>query len=149
MIVRKAKEVEGKDWGEMVGIGPVGLIIKWMVHNEVGDERYGHRFAVREFTVDLDHGKTRELPAHQHKYAEALYILEGRIVFKGEDAEQEVGPGDVVYTFSNEMHSAKAAEGTKGKMKFICVIDCPDGGENCSPTGKGVAVASNPCDGKA
>lgn len=147
MIVIRSNEVEGKDWGEMVGIGPIGLVIKWLIHNEVGDETYGHRFAIREFIVNA--AKTNELPAHRHKYVEALYILSGRIIFKGQSGEQEVGPGDVVYTFSNELHSARAADGYQGPMRFLCVIDCVDGRENCTPMGRSISVVPNPCDGKA
>jgi len=149
MIVIRPDDIPGNDWGEMVGIGPIGLVIKWLIDNKTGDESYGHRFAIREFTIDLDKGKTRELPAHKHKYVEALYVLSGKIIFKGSDVEQVVGPGDVVYTYSNELHSARAAEGATGKLRFLCVIDCIDGGDNCNATGKSISVVPKPCDGKA
>ncbi len=107
-------------------------------------ERIG---AIREFTVDG--AKTKELPAHQHKYVEALYVLSGKIIIKGQNGEQEVGPGDVVYTYSNELHSARAVEGSNEPMRFLCIIDCVGGGENCNAIGKSIAVVPKPCDGKA
>jgi len=139
MIVIRGKDIEAKDWGELVGIGPIGLKIKWLIHNGVGDDSYGHRFALREFIVEP--GQVKPLPAHQHKYVEAVYVISGKAIFKGETGEEEVGPGDVIYTYSNELHSSRIVEnGGREPLRIICCIDCVDGGENCSPEMKGITV---------
>jgi quercetin dioxygenase-like cupin family protein len=127
MIIRKVQDVEELDVGGMFGIPDMGIKIQWLVHNAVGDETYGHRFAFRRFTVrpKVSH------PIHHHKYVQCAYILSGTAFFKGSDGEEvEVGPDTIIYTASEEAHGMRA--GPDG-VTLLCVIECIDGGENCVP----------------
>lgn len=135
MIVRKADNVEAKDVGDVLGTSKMGVKIQWLIHNGVGDSSYKHNFALRRFTFEP--GKS--YPLHHHKYVEGVYILSGKGYFATEKERVEVGPGDVVYTASEEPHGLGAI-GDKPLM-FICCIDCVDGGENCSPESKAVKVS--------
>jgi len=135
VIVRKADNVEAKDVGDVLGTSKMGVKIQWLIHNGVGDSSYKHNFALRRFTFEP--GKS--YPLHHHKYVEGVYILSGKGYFATEKERVEVGPGDVVYTASEEPHGLGAI-GDKPLM-FICCIDCVDGGENCSPESKAVKVS--------
>lgn len=123
MIVRKAQDVEF----EILKFGdkPRGLRRKWLVHNGIGDDSYGHRFAVREFIREPG----ERLSMHWHKYVEALYIISGRVKFCTETEEVELGPGDLVYTAADEVHGAEVIGDEP--VHSICCIDCVDGGRSC------------------
>ena len=136
MIIRKADNVESKDIGDVLGTSKMGVKIQWLIHNGVGDSSYKHNFALRRFTFEP--GKS--YPLHHHKYVEGVYILSGKGYFATEKERVEVGPGDVVYTASEEPHGLGAI-GNKPLM-LICCIDCIDGGENCSPESKAVKVST-------
>lgn len=115
------------DVGKLLNMPDVGITLRWLVHNQVGDESYGHRFAFRHFTVEP--GKS--YPMHHHKYVEAVYILSGRVLFQTETEEVEMGPGDLVYTSREEPHALRALGDEP--VTLVCCIDCVDGGENCTP----------------
>ena len=134
MIVRKVDEVEAMDVGEVLGTDKLGIRIQWLNHNDVGDSSYVHNFAMRRFTFDPG----VSYPLHHHKYVEAVHIISGRGYFENEEGRVEVGPGDVVYTASEEPHGI----GNLGDEPFVmvCAIDCIDGGGNCSPKSKAVKL---------
>ena len=129
MIVRQGRQVEQQDTGVMRGEQPSGIKVKWLIHRELGDESYGHRFAVREFVIES--GKA--IKPHNHKYVEAFYVVSGRALVEGEGEKVEVGPGDLVYTYSDEVHAITPIGNEE--FKIVCSIDCIDGGDNCSPAG--------------
>ena len=138
MIIVRGKDTEGKDWGEMVGHGHTGVKMKWLIHKEVGDDSYRHRFALRELTYEQDRKPT---PMHRHEYVEALYIISGKLIFRSEREEVELGPGDVAYTAPNELHGTSPVKDKGGEpLRAICCIDCVDGGENCIPWAKGISI---------
>ena len=61
-------------------------------------------------------------PAHKHRNTEYVLIREGKLEHTGNDGKpQPVGPGDVVYTASNEMHGLKNV-GTTNAHYFIVSI---------------------------
>jgi quercetin dioxygenase-like cupin family protein len=61
-------------------------------------------------------------PAHKHRNTEFVLIREGKLEHTGNDGKPEpVGPGDVVYTASNEMHGLKNV-GTTNAHYFIVSI---------------------------
>ncbi len=128
MIIRKGKDVEVEDRSAAHGSSPMSITRKWLIHNEVGDDSYGHRFAVREFMFKPGTSGTM----HKHKYVEAVYIVSGRVLFKNDREEVELEPGDVAYTYSEEPHYLTAIGDTP--VKFIMCIDCINGCDNCSPT---------------
>jgi len=136
MIVRNAENVAARDVGDALGTGKMGIKIQWLIHNEVGDSSYMHNFALRRFTFEP--GKS--YPLHHHKYVEAVYILSGKGYFATDKERVEVGPGDVVYTASEEPHSLGVIGNES--MILICCIDCVDGGGNCSPESKAVKVSN-------
>lgn len=134
MIVRKSQDIEATDVGDILGIPKMGINIQWLIHKELGDDSYGHRFALRRFTFEP--GKS--YPMHHHKYVEGVYIMSGKAFFETETEKVEVGPGDVIYTYSEEPH-ALGAVGDE-PVELICTIDCVDGGENCTPQAQKAGV---------
>ena len=135
MIVVRTKDAEVYDWGEKVSGEPIGVLMKWIIHNGVGDDSYGHRFALREITYKPER---KPMPMHRHEYVEAVYVISGRVIFTTEKEEFEVGPGDVVYTARNEFHGTKVIPNQKEPLHLICVIDCIDDGKNCVPWSEGI-----------
>jgi len=129
MILRKIQDVETIDVGKPFGMPEGSMRIQWIVSNEVGDERYCHRFAVRKYTIKpVDPSM---IPFHEHKYIQSLTVLSGRMAVESPDGRVEAGPGDSVYFYENEPH--KAVPVGNETVELICIIDCPDGGENCIP----------------
>jgi mannose-6-phosphate isomerase-like protein (cupin superfamily) len=128
MIVVRGKDTESHDWGEKVSGEPIGVLMKWLIHNGVGDSSYGHQFALREITYKPER---KPMPMHRHEYVEAVYVISGRTIFTSETGEVEVGPGDVVY-------GTKVIPNQKEPLHLICVIDCIDDGKNCVPWSQGI-----------
>jgi len=118
------------DVGKPFGMPDNTMLIQWIVSNEVGDDRYRHRFAVRKYTLKpLDDPSV--IPFHDHAYIQCLTVLSGRVRCESPDGVIEVGPGDAAYFYENEPH--KAVPIGDETVELICVIDCPAGGENCLP----------------
>lgn len=129
MILRKIKDVETIDVGKPFGMPDGSMLIQWIVSNEVGDDRYRHRFAVRKYTIKpVD---PSAIPFHNHKYIQSLTVLRGRMAIESPDGNVEAGPGDSVYFYEDEPH--KAVPVGDETVELLCIIDCPDGGENCFP----------------
>ena len=127
MIVVKFDQVEPIDVGNLLNLADVGMTIRWLIHKGVGDARYRHTFAVRHHTVEP--GKPMRL--HSHKHVEAVYVLSGRTRFETGTDSAELEPGDTIYIHEDEPHRGMALGDEPAT--FLCVIDCIDGGENCSP----------------
>lgn len=128
MIVIKKNEVESIDVGDLLN-NPVmkGVNIRWLVHKSIGDDRYGHHFALRHYTIPA--GKM--FPMHFHTYVEAVYVLSGRIQFESEEEAWECAPGDVIYTYEDEPHGATVLGDEP--CEVICCINCLGDGANCDP----------------
>ena len=61
-------------------------------------------------------------PAHKHRNTEFVLIREGNVEYWGEDGKHEpMGPGDIVYTASNQMHGMKNT-GTANASYFVVSI---------------------------
>jgi len=131
MIIRRIKDVEVMDVGIAFGLPEGKQKMQWIISNEVGDAKYHHNFAVRRF--GLQPGLLLEdVPLHSHKYVESVYILSGRMIFEnGKGEKMELEPGDTAYFYENEPHKG-AAIGSE-PAAVLCVIDCPNGGEDCIP----------------
>ena len=129
MILRQIKEVETIDVGKAFGMPNGTMIIQWIFSNEVGDERYGHRFAVRKYT--LKSVDPSAIPFHDHKYIQSLTVLSGRVRCESPDGIVEAGPGDSVCFYENEPH--KAVPVGDETAEVLCIIDCVNGGGNCFP----------------
>ena len=129
MILRQIKDVKTIDVGKAFGMPDGTMRIQWIFSNEVGDERYRHRFAVRKYT--LKPVDPSAIPRHDHKYIQSLTVLSGRVRCESPDGVVEAGPGDSVCFYENEPH--KAVPVGDETVELLCIIDCPDGGENCFP----------------
>ncbi len=136
MIVVRGKDVERYDVGKLLRI-PImeGVKIQWLIHKRVGDEKYGHRFATRLYTVPP--GKM--FPLHFHKYVEAAHILSGRINFENETEAVELGPGDIIYTYSDEPHGSTVISNEPAQV--LCCIDCLDEA-TCDPEKQAQVIKS-------
>jgi quercetin dioxygenase-like cupin family protein len=129
MILRRIKDVKTIDVGKAFGMPDGTMRIQWIFSNEVGDESYRHRFAVRKYT--LKGVDPSAIPFHDHKYIQSLTVLSGRMRCESPDGVVEAGPGDSVCFYENEPH--KAVPVGDEIVELMCIIDCPDGGENCFP----------------
>ena len=129
MILRQIKDVKTIDVGKAFGMPDGTMRIQWIFSNEVGDERYRHRFAVRKYT--LKPVDPSAIPLHDHKYIQSLTVLSGRVRCESPDGIVEAGPGDSVCFYEHEPH--KAVPVGDETVELLCIIDCPDGGENCFP----------------
>jgi quercetin dioxygenase-like cupin family protein len=110
-----------------------GVTVRWLTHRDLGGEEYQHNHALRHFTI----APGGELPIHSHQYTQIMYLLSGRALClglspDGKPEQQEVGPGDFVYTYSFEPHGLKNPSPTE-PVVLLCCIDCVDGKDNCLP----------------
>jgi quercetin dioxygenase-like cupin family protein len=128
MILRKIDEVKKIDVGKPFGMPEGSMIIQWIVSNEIGNERYQHRFAVRKYT--LKPVDPLQVPFHNHKYIQCMHILKGKLRAENPEGSVDVEPGDTVYFYENEEH--KAVPIGDETVELLCIIDCPDDGVNCN-----------------
>ena len=131
MILRKLEDVKKIDVGVAFGAPEGMLIIQWIFSNEIGDERYHHKHAIRKYT--LQPGIPLEMiPFHNHKYVQSPFILKGQMIFENEAGEKfEVGPGDSVIFYEDEPHRGTVLGDEPAEM--LCIIDCPGDGKDCIP----------------
>lgn len=109
-------------------------VVDWLIHDGVGDDSYGHNFAMRRFTLEPG----ASYPLHDHEYVEGVYILSGKGYFANEDERIEVEQGDVIYTATEEPHELGALGDEP--LRFICCIDCVGKEDTCMPGSKAVKV---------
>jgi len=129
MILRRIKEVETIDVGKAFGMPNGTMLIQWIISNKIGDDRYRHRFALRKYTMKPVDPST--IPPHSHKYIQCLTVLSGRLLCETQDGQIEIGPWESVYFYENEPH--KVVPIGNETVELFCIIDCPNGGENCLP----------------
>lgn len=128
MIIRRSSEVNEIDLEKALNLHNVKTTVKWMVDRNVGDESYGHRFALRYFVMEPG----GSYPMHKHYYVEAVFLISGKMAFASQDKKWiEILPGDVVYTARQEPHALKNTGNEPAK--FVCCIDCDSEGEPCEP----------------
>jgi len=132
MILRKLADVEKVDVGKKFGHPEGTMLIQWIISNEVGDERYRHRYALRKYTRQPQpNRKIEDVPFHSHKYVQSPHILTGRMLFENDRGDSvTLGPGDTVYFYENEPHRGIVVGNEP--VELLCIIDCPDGIE-CDP----------------
>ena len=89
-----------------------GVKVRWLITEETG----APNFAMRQFTVEPG-GHT---PQHAHPWEHEAYILAGNGVVLGEDGEEKVHPGDVVFVPQDEEHQFRNTGDEE--LKFLCLI---------------------------
>jgi len=129
MIHRKKSDVEIIDVGKAFGMPEGSMNIQWMISKNVGDDRYQHNFAVRRYI--LKPVEISAIPYHNHTYVQALTVIKGKVHCETPEGVVIANAGDSVYFYSNEQH--KAVPVGDETVEILCVIDCPDDGENCLP----------------
>jgi quercetin dioxygenase-like cupin family protein len=97
---------------EVVGKGCKGVSIRWLITKEMGAQR----FAMRMFEVEPE-GHT---PLHSHEWEHEVFVLDGEGVVMGENGEEKLRHGDVVFMPANETHQFKNVG--DGPLKFLCLI---------------------------
>ncbi|HVX83351.1 MAG TPA: cupin domain-containing protein [Phycisphaerae bacterium] len=76
-------------------------------------------FAMRKFIV-APGGCT---PKHHHDYEHEVLILSGQGTVFGNDHEQPLHPGDVLFVPANEPHQFKNTAGPDGAaLEFLCLV---------------------------
>lgn len=73
-------------------------------------------FAMRKFIV-APGGCT---PKHQHDYEHEVLVLSGEGVVFGNNKEQPIKPGDVLFVPANELHQFRNTGGIP--LQFICLV---------------------------
>lgn len=89
-----------------------GVKVRWLITEETG----APNFAMRQFTVALG-GYT---PRHTHPWEHEAYILSGKGIVIGEDREEPISPGDVVFVPPDEEHQFRNTGNEE--LKFLCLI---------------------------
>ena len=95
---------------EMEGCKDVS--VRWLITKEMGAEH----FAMRMFEVEPG-GNT---PLHSHEFEHEVFVLEGEGVVVGEQGEERLRPGDVVFMPPNETHQFRNT-GDKN-LRFLCLV---------------------------
>ena len=124
MICKNYKDAKLVDMGN-------GIAVRWLTHKDMGGEEYVHNHALRMATI----APGTETDMHGHKFVQIIYVLSGKLIFSVKDkdgnrTDREMGPGDFVYTYSDEIHGM-ANRGTEPAVVLDC-IDCVDGKGNCT-----------------
>jgi len=57
------------------------------------------------FKTEMEIGGSAE--SHKHEFEQAFYVIEGKILFRIDGKEYEVGSGDAIFFPPNTMHSMK------------------------------------------
>jgi len=73
-------------------------------------------FAMRKFIV-APGGCT---PKHQHDYEHEVLVISGEGVVFGNNKEQPIKPGDVLFVPANELHQFRNTGGIP--LQFICLV---------------------------
>jgi quercetin dioxygenase-like cupin family protein len=89
-----------------------GVKVRWLITEETG----APNFAMRQFTVEPG-GHT---PRHTHPWEHEAYILTGKGVILGENGEEQVHPGDVVFVPQDEEHQFRNTGDEE--LTFLCLI---------------------------
>ena len=88
------------------------VTIRWLITKDIGAEH----FAMRLFEVEPG----SQAGPHSHAWEHEVFILEGNGVFKGDQEEFDVGPGNVIFIPPYESHQLK--NNGKTVMKYLCMI---------------------------
>jgi Cupin domain. len=99
----RSSEVPAQDVSQVLP-GTKGLFIQWLVTKDDGSDR----IALRRFVMK-PHGF---MPYHKHKYAEAVFIVQGVLKVNVNGVERVLGPGDFFFTAPFERQS-KENPGTR------------------------------------
>jgi quercetin dioxygenase-like cupin family protein len=89
-----------------------GVKVRWLITEETG----APNFAMRQFTV-APGGYT---PRHIHPWEHEAFILSGEGVVIGEDGEEQISPGDVVFVPQDEEHQFRNTGDEE--LRFLCLI---------------------------
>lgn len=82
----------------------------------IGADEGSGNFHMRYFAVQPGGYTSLDQHAHDH----GVYILHGHALLRLGDEECELGPGDVVYISSNEIHQFFALE--TEPFGFLCIV---------------------------
>jgi quercetin dioxygenase-like cupin family protein len=89
-----------------------GVKVRWLITEETG----APNFAMREFTVEPG-GST---PRHTHPWEHEVFVLAGNGTVSGEDGDEPVRSGDVVFVPQDEEHQFRN-DGDE-ELRFLCLI---------------------------
>lgn len=90
--------------------GASGVKVKYLIHEKVGAKR----LQLRLFTIDVG-GHT---PLEKHKHEHEVFVLQGKGIVRGRDAEVTIKEGDAIFIQSWEAHQFKNV-GAK-RLQFLC-----------------------------
>ena len=102
------KDVEAEEVGE----GCKDVRIRWLITKDIGAKH----FAMRMFEV----GPEGHTPLHSHEWEHEVLILGGEGIVVGEQGEEKLKRGDVIFMPGNETHQFKNTG--QDKFRFLCLI---------------------------
>ena len=80
-----------------------GASIRWLTHKNLGGDEYQHNHALRHFTI----APGGEVPIHQHKYTQIMYILSGKALTVALSEANNLEDGSSWGTFNVERGDAR------------------------------------------
>ena len=107
MIVRNYEQVDAEKAAEAEGV---------TVRVVIGKEQGAPNFVMRVF--DIEPGASS--PRHSHDWEHEVFVLAGNGTVSGEDGDEPVKPGDVVFVPQDEEHQFRN-EGDE-ELRFLCLI---------------------------
>jgi quercetin dioxygenase-like cupin family protein len=91
--------------------GAVNTTVRWLIAKNTGAEN----FAMRLFEINSG-GYS---PYHKHPWEHEVFVLDGEGIVHGENCEEKISKGDVLFIPANENHQLKCTGKT---LKFLCLI---------------------------
>jgi len=110
MIVRDYRDVEAQ-----VAEGVEGVTVRWVI----GEDDGAPHFAMRVFEVQPGCAT----PYHRHWWEHEVFVLAGEGVVRGEEGEQPIQEGTVIFIPGDETH--QLVNTGQETLRFICLIPHP------------------------
>lgn len=89
-----------------------GVKVRWLITEEMG----APNFAMRQFSVEPGGSS----PRHSHPWEHEVFILKGSGIVTGEDGEEPIKSGDVVFVPPDEEH--QFINTGYEELSFLCLI---------------------------
>jgi quercetin dioxygenase-like cupin family protein len=113
MIRKNYRDVESAQATLSNGTKVEDVTVRWLIDKKMGAQN----FAMRRFEIEVK-GK---VPLHNHPQEHEIYVLSGNAKFyNGENKEEIVKEGDVIFISPNEPHGIDNLG--KERFVFICLI---------------------------
>ena len=107
MVIKDYRDVDAKTAENVEGV-----TLRWVIAKQDG----APRFAMRVFEVEPG----KNTPHHQHWWEHEVFVLAGEGIVKGEQGDQPIREGSVVFVPGDELH--QFFNTGDQVLRFICVV---------------------------